>query len=94
MRRAWFVIALGAVLLIAGVAGLIIVPEHKPLDGSGQPSLAETLNPFTEASGSTQWSQTLYDVLRIATWAVLIVGAITLVVGLITYARGSTERSG
>lgn len=76
--------------------GRVILPEHKPLvvTYSGE-SFTQSVNPFTTMSGatrSTPWSQSLYDALRIATWAVLIVGLLMVIVGLISYARSSRPR--
>ena len=82
-RRPAGLIALGAVFLIAAVVGFVVVPEHAPQF-------------FDEPSGcigafchlvNLGWSRTLYDALRIATWAVLIVGVLVVIVGLIGYAR-------
>jgi hypothetical protein len=87
MRRSAVAISLGALLLIAAVAGFVIVPEHKPVPatcGQGGP----TVGCFSGGSySSSGLSQTVYDGLRIAAWAVLIVGGLLVTVGLINYAR-------
>lgn len=99
-------VALGAVLLVASVAGFIIVPEHKPHRVTVLKRIPENPNGLTRGAVScTQGtlfsgpycnkkvktlaglSQTLYDALRITTWAVLIVGALLVAIGLIRYAR-------
>lgn len=86
-------LSLGVVLLIAGVAGRVILPEHRPVSsgGSGAPiTLNEALNPLSGSSGvdtTARLSHTLYDVLRITTWGLLIVGTVVISVGLINYAR-------
>lgn len=73
-------IIIGTLLLIAAVAGFVIVPEHKPqfvCGGFG-------------AEGGPQcagWSRTAYDAARIGSWALLILGGLLVVVGLINYAR-------
>jgi hypothetical protein len=100
MRRSSVTTALGALLLIAAVAGFVIVPEHKPnitYADPGIPSAAcgPPIPGIYQASGCTAIrsgvSHTLYDGLRIATWAVLIVGVLLVVVGLINYARRAPE---
>jgi hypothetical protein len=88
MRRAIVLIALGAVLLIGAAAGFVIVPEHKPQHG-------EAVVPGWGGTGvyfHTGWSQTVYDAARIATWALLIVGTLLVVVVLINYARRPHRR--
>lgn len=104
MRKGIGSIAAGAVLLIAAVAGFVIVPEHQPgwkyvppiwhdnvrysvgsCDGNGYPSCP------TVATGP---SRPVYDGLRIATWAVLIVGALTVAVGLARYGRREVLSNG
>jgi hypothetical protein len=74
-------LVIGTVLLIGAAAGFVIVPEHKPRVSG---STIYLLGP--DGIGPT-WSRTLYDTLRITTWGFLIVGAITVAVGLISYAR-------
>lgn len=87
MRRAGIgAVTVGAVLLIAAVVGFIVVPEHAPqfvCGGFGNPELGG------QCAG---WSRTTYDVARIATWALLVVGALVVVTGLIRYARPGVER--
>jgi hypothetical protein len=74
-------VSIGALLLVGAAAGLVIVPEHKP--GLTCPNgLQGCLN--LVPSG---WSHSAYDAARIGTWALLIVGTILLVIGLINYAR-------
>jgi hypothetical protein len=61
------------------VAGFVIVPEHKP-----------RLAPAAGWWGSPYhvgWSRAAYDAARIGMWALLIVGALVVAVGLINYAR-------
>lgn len=59
----------------------MILPEHRTLASRGD-LLSNNYFP-----GRPGLSQSLYDALRIATWAVLIVGVVLLVVGIINYAR-------
>jgi uncharacterized membrane protein HdeD (DUF308 family) len=61
----------GAVLLIAGVAAFIEAHSHRPLPAWG--------------GGTEGLSQTAYDLLRIGAWALVIVGVVTVIVGLIRY---------
>ncbi len=73
-------VAVGAVLLIGAVAGFVIVPQHAPQSVCGG----------WGALGGPQcagWSRSAYDAARIATWALLIVGALLVAMGLIRYAR-------
>jgi hypothetical protein len=85
MRRSAVTISLGALLLIAAVAGFVIVPEHKPVPATcGQGSAVGC--PIGGSYLPSGLSQTVYDVLRVATWAVLIVGVLLVIVGLINYA--------
>jgi hypothetical protein len=93
MRKGIGTIAAGAVLLIAAVAGFVVVPEQKPgwkyvppigvsscqADGLGGPTSCKTV--------TTGVSRPVYDTMRIATWALLIVGTLTVAVGLTRYAR-------
>ena len=76
-------------MLILAVAGFVIVPERQPhlVTIPGGPTFNS--GPATQLEGS----RTLYDALRIATWALLIVGAVLLIVGLINYARAGAARS-
>jgi hypothetical protein len=81
-----------ALLLIAYVAAFIVVPEHaaeveqvgRDQFGNCQP-IGETGN--TCHYVATGLSRTLYDALRVTTWALLIAGVLLVVVGLISYAR-------
>jgi hypothetical protein len=75
-------LAIGAVLLIAATAGFVGVPEHAPMASfNGTPCAPNAGCPHTG------FSQTVYDLLRITTWALVVGGAILVIVGLINYAR-------
>jgi hypothetical protein len=90
-RKGIGAVALGAVVLIAAVAGFIIVPEHEPGIASSYTclnSLAFSLPPGCH----TGLSRAAYDGLRIGTWAVLIVGVLLVAMGLIRYARPGGAR--
>ena len=85
MRKGVGAVAVGAVVLIAAVAGFVIVPDHAPqfiCAGFG----AVTGN---QCAG---WPRSTYDGARIATWALAIVGALLVAMGLIRYARPEVGR--
>lgn len=67
-RRAGISIVVGAIFLVAAVAGFVIVPEHNQTVRTGL-------------------SHSAYDALRITLWALVIVGDLLVVAGLIRYAR-------
>jgi len=68
----------GALMVIAGIAGFIEAHSHAP-------------EVIYARSGGDEYgrrvhvglSQTAYDLLRIGAWALVILGAVTLIVGLI-----------
>lgn len=81
-------IGIGTVFMVGAVSGFIIVPEHKPTVISGDvviPGGGDV--PGALPDRLVGWSRTLYDALHITTWALLIVGALLVTVGLISYAR-------
>jgi len=69
----------GAILIICGVAAFIEAHRHIPVP-TRQPTEAGLITP---ASGL---SPTAYDLLRLGGWALVILGTITVIVGLIRYA--------
>ncbi len=79
----------GAILVIAGIAAFIEAHSNQPVSAVGVPGdvlqkqqLAEQgVHPET-ASGL---SPTAYDLLRIGAWALVILGALTVTLGLIRY---------
>jgi hypothetical protein len=77
----------GAALLVAAVAGFVIVPEHRPQVVGGR-DLAGVMF----GGATVGWSRTVYDAARIATWALLIVGVLLAAVALINYARRPVVR--
>jgi hypothetical protein len=96
-RKGLGTVAVGAVLMIAAVAGFVIVPEHTPgtaivsvppngprVCGSGG---NQPCGDATTAIVATGLSRTAYDVARIATWALVIVGALVVAMGLTRYGR-------
>ena len=64
--------------VVAGIAAFIVAHRHVPVPAR-LPSGAGLVSP---ASG---WSPTAYDLVRIGAWALVIFGAVTVVVGLIQY---------
>jgi hypothetical protein len=81
-RKAGVPIVVGTLLLIAAVAGFVIVPQHKPAVVGGQ-----EWGGYLLGGSNVGWSRTAYDAARIGTWALLIVAVLLLTVGLISYAR-------
>jgi uncharacterized membrane protein HdeD (DUF308 family) len=78
----------GAILVIAGIAALIEAYSHKPAMAPAFPRIytsAGGTDEITVAVPSGGLSQTAYDLLRIGAWALVILGAVTLVLGLILY---------
>ena len=79
----------GAVIVIAGVAGLVEAashpPEarHPPVDFGGK----NVLGILTLTSHGSGWSQTANDLVRIGAWALVVLGALTVIVGLIRYSQ-------
>jgi hypothetical protein len=69
----------GAALVIAGIAGFIVSSSNKPV----------LYRPCEPDCG---WSHSAFDIVRIGAWALVIVGALLVLVGLIAYARGSAAR--
>jgi hypothetical protein len=74
----------GAVAVIAGIAAFIEAHVHKPFAGVNFGLLDSRYD--QPPSGL---SQTAYDLLRIGGWALVIVGALTIVLGLIRYWRAA-----
>ncbi len=82
-------IVLGAVLLVAAAAGFIIVPEHRPVTKYVDLSTGSLCTP---TAGCTKVhtgfaTRTVYDLVRVGTWAALIVGLLIVIVGLINLTR-------
>jgi hypothetical protein len=76
----------GAVLVIAGIAAFIEASSHKP-EAHALPrfSRGQVLGYLTLTGPSRGLSQTAYDLLRIGAWALVIVGGLLVVMGLIRY---------
>jgi hypothetical protein len=86
----------GAALIVAGIAAFIEAHSHRPVAGRAAPTTEGAL--AFEAREARQGielgfighhglSNTAYDLLRIGAWALVIFGAVLLLVGLIAYAR-------
>jgi hypothetical protein len=70
----------GAILIIAGIAAFIEAHRHAPVP-AGRPAGGQA-GLITPASGL---SPTNYDLLHIGAWALVIFGAVTVILGLIRY---------
>jgi hypothetical protein len=76
----------GAVLVVAGIAAFTAADRHEPLTtrfgppGIGRVVLHRGLSP------------TAYDLLRIGAWALVIVGELVVVTGLVRYWGAQTRR--
>lgn len=64
----------GAAMVIAGIAAFIESSTHRAIEGRGYPSLEPS-----------HLSRSAYDLLRIGAWALVILGVLTIAVGLIGY---------
>jgi hypothetical protein len=76
----------GAALIIAGIVAFIEAHSHRPIPAELPP---KNLSPYVGVGGlrpASGLSQTAYDLLRIGGWALVIVGALLVVTGLIRYA--------
>jgi hypothetical protein len=78
----------GAIMVIAGIAAFIEAHSHPPELESrcrtgGKACLLEDFS-----NVHIGLSQTAYDLLRIGAWALMILGAVTVIVGLIRYRAG------
>ena len=76
----------GVTLVIAGIAAFIAAERHKSLVLS--PSLGTSFGGVAIHRGL---SPTAYDLLRIGAWALVIVGGLLVVMGLIRYWRAQAS---
>lgn len=81
----------GAIAVIAGIAAFTEASTHRPILAC-VPN-CERVNNFHDA-GVEAWSATTYDLVHIAAWALVILGALTLVLGLIRYWRSASRPTG
>ena len=86
----------GAVLVIAGIAAFIEAHSHRPEVPYALPrfSRGQVLGYLTLTGPSRGLSQTAYDLLRIGAWALVIVGGLLVLMGLIRYWRGQAGPPG
>jgi hypothetical protein len=79
----------GAVLVVLGIAAFIEASSHKPEVRHALPrfSRGQVLGYLTLTGPSRGRSQTAYDLLRIGGWALVIVGGLLVITGLIRYWR-------
>jgi hypothetical protein len=84
----------GAVLTIAGIAAFIEAHSHPPEVESRCRRGGEVcpLEEFIHVHVGL--SQTAYDLLRISAWALIIIGALLVLTGLIRYWGAQTRREG
>jgi hypothetical protein len=77
----------GAVLAVAGVAAFIEAHSHRPITQYVCPNGSEECKAAKLFAHHHGLSQTAYDLLRIGAWALVIVGALVIVTGLMRYRR-------
>jgi hypothetical protein len=78
----------GAITLIAGIAAFIEAHSHPP-ELESRCRTGGTACPLEDFRNvHIGLSQTAYDLLRIGAWALMILGAVTVIVGLIRYRAG------
>jgi hypothetical protein len=80
MRRVF----VGAAVVVAGIAAFIEAHSHLPESESRCPHSGE-LECVVSVKVHVGLSPTAYDLLRIGAWALVIVGGLLIVVGLIGY---------
>ena len=85
---------IGVALVIAGIAAFIEAHSHRPEVRYALPrfSRGQVLGYLTLTGPSRGLSQTASDLLRIGAWALVIVGGLLVVMGLIRYWRAQTPR--
>ena len=82
----------GAVLVIAGIAALIEAFRHPP-ELESRCRTGGKACPFEDFMNvHTGLSQTAYDLLRIGAWALVIVGGLLVIMGLIQYWAAQARR--
>ncbi len=79
-RSGLWLALLGAVLVVAGIAGQIEASRHKPVPAAFQIEGTS----LTFAAG---WSPTAYDLVRIGAWALLVVGVVVVAFALVRELR-------
>lgn len=79
----------GAILVIAGIAAFIEAHSHHKAAYRATEDAFGGATSVEHAAGGL--SQTAYDLLRIGAWALVILGALTVIVGLIRYWQGPSR---
>jgi hypothetical protein len=73
----------GAVLVIGGIAAFIEAHSHRPITHYVCPNGSEECKDAKLFAHHHGLSQTAYDLLGIGAWALIIIGAVLVIVGLI-----------
>lgn len=85
----------GAVLVILGIAGFVVDAANRPVPAKALPGDAITKQELIEGGlhdkAAKGFSHSLYDAVHIGGWALIILGALTVLVGLIQYAKRPSE---
>jgi hypothetical protein len=72
---------LGAALIVAGIAALIIASDHHPV------SAFDPSRFFVPVRAAAAWSRTAYDAVRMGGWALVVVGALVVALVLVREVR-------
>ena len=83
----------GGVLVIAGIAAFIEAHSHRPITQYACPNGSEECKAAKLFAHHHGLSQTAYDLLRIGAWALVIVGVLLIVIGLLGYWGAQRERA-
>jgi hypothetical protein len=86
----------GAIMVIVGIAGFIAAHSHHPEASTRGLHLSTheaILGRILLTSPASGWSQTAYDLVLIAAWALVILGALAVIVGLIGLWGDTRSRS-
>jgi peptidoglycan/LPS O-acetylase OafA/YrhL len=84
VRAMWRVFG-GAAVVIAGIAAFIEAHTHRPVTTPLADRVVARRAAELGLGLHTGLSRTAYDLLRIGAWALVIVGGLTVMVGLIGY---------
>jgi hypothetical protein len=77
----------GAVAVIAGIAAFIEAHSHKPVEQVSEEYVRG--GPAHIIQPALGLSPTAYDLIRIGAWALVILGGLTVALGLIRYWRAA-----
>jgi hypothetical protein len=81
---------IGAIMVVGGIAAFIETGSHAP-GSECVDEISEPGNHTCLKNAITGWSHNAYDLVRIGGWALIIIGALLIVFGLIAYVR-NTQR--